>query len=56
MNKSIDILIDSVRNTLSGNDLTAYLFGSICLDDFKPGWSDIDILILTDNKGQVFDA
>lgn len=47
MNKSIDILIDRVRAILRENDLTAYLFGSICSDDFKLGWSDIDILILT---------
>jgi predicted nucleotidyltransferase len=48
MNKSIDILIDRVRAILRENDLTAYLFGSICSEDFKLGWSDIDILILTE--------
>ncbi|WMJ86969.1 nucleotidyltransferase domain-containing protein [Anaerocolumna sp. MB42-C2] len=46
--ESIDILIDNVRTILSGNDFTVYLFGSICYDDFKLGWSDIDILILTE--------
>lgn len=24
-----------------------YIYGSVVLDDFKPGWSDIDLLILT---------
>ena len=48
MKKSIDVLMDSVRTILEENDLTVYLFGSICLDDFKLGWSDIDVLMLTE--------
>ena len=24
-----------------------YLYGSVVLDDFRPGWSDIDMLVLT---------
>jgi len=47
MKKSIQILIERVKKILRSNDITVYLFGSICLDDFKLGWSDIDILILT---------
>ena len=48
MKKSIDVLMDSVRMILEENGISAYLFGSICLDDFKLGWSDIDVLILTE--------
>ena len=29
---------------------TIYLYGSITLNDFKPGWSDVDILVLTDES------
>ncbi len=47
MKISIEILVERVKQVLWGNDIIVYLFGSICLDDFKLGWSDIDILILT---------
>lgn len=49
MKKSIEILMDRISTILRGNDFTAYLFGSVCLEDFKPGWSDIDILVLTED-------
>lgn len=48
MNQSIKIIVDRVNQILNGNELTIYLFGSVALDDFKLGWSDIDILILTE--------
>lgn len=50
MQESISILMEKVKTILYGNEVTAYLFGSVCLNDFKPGWSDIDILILTENE------
>ena len=32
-----------------GSSLSAfYLYGSAAMDDFRPGWSDIDILVLLD--------
>lgn len=48
MDESIGILLDRVKKILTDNNLTAYLFGSICSEDFKLGWSDLDILILTE--------
>ena len=27
-----------------------YLYGSVASDDFRPGWSDIDILVLTEKQ------
>lgn len=47
MNESIAILVDRVKHILADLDCTIYLYGSACVDDFKLGWSDIDILILT---------
>lgn len=31
------------------NRPSVYLYGLSCLDDFRPGWSDIDILVLTES-------
>lgn len=45
-------LFDHVASTVgqrSGNGLAAfYLYGSAAMDDFRPGWSDIDVLCLLD--------
>jgi predicted nucleotidyltransferase len=48
MKKSIEILTDRIRKILMENESSAYLFGSYCYGDFRFGWSDIDILVLTD--------
>lgn len=32
------------------NDCSIYLYGSVTLDDFREGWSDIDIIALTGHK------
>ena len=37
----------AVRDILGDRFLSMYLYGSVTLDDFRPGWSDIDVLILT---------
>ena len=36
-----------IAEILAGNDPLIYLTGSVTLGDFRPGWSDIDILVLT---------
>jgi len=36
-----------ILSILTDNKATIYLYGSAALDDFKPGWSDIDIIVLT---------
>ena len=35
---------------LCGYEFSVCLYGSAVLDDFRPGWSDIDILVLTDRR------
>ncbi|MFA5154592.1 MAG: aminoglycoside adenylyltransferase domain-containing protein [Clostridia bacterium] len=45
--ESIDIMVKSITDILHDNCLSVYLYGSVCEDDFRLGWSDIDILCLT---------
>ncbi|MDF2586370.1 MAG: polymerase beta domain protein region [Anaerocolumna sp.] len=47
MKESIQVMKQEICSILSMNQPSIYLFGSIVLDDFKLGWSDIDILCLT---------
>ena len=47
MKYSLNHLLHSVEQILVPDKLTVYLYGSCVLDDFRPGWSDIDLLILT---------
>lgn len=49
MEKSIDILINRIRSVLGENEMHMLLYGSVVLDDFRLGWSDIDILCLTEH-------
>jgi predicted nucleotidyltransferase len=56
LDESIYIMTDRIKTILAGNNPTIYLFGSVVLNDFRFGWSDIDIIVLTDvslNKRQV---
>lgn len=50
MNTTINILTSRLVDILSANNPSVYLYGSIVLKDFKPGWSDIDIICLTDTE------
>lgn len=50
MNQSIEIMKDSIVKILLDNRPSIYLFGSVVLEDFKIGWSDIDILCLTESE------
>ncbi len=50
MQTSIGIMLDKITAILSGNNPSIYLFGSVVLDDFKLGWSDIDIICLTERQ------
>lgn len=47
MLQSIEIMKNNILEILEDNAPSIYLFGSVILDDFKFGWSDIDILCLT---------
>ena len=47
---SINNMVCEISNILADCDPTIYLYGSSVLDDFKLGWSDIDILVLTEKQ------
>ena len=47
LNKSIKVMVDNISQVLKDNLLSIYIYGSYVLNDFKLGWSDIDILVLT---------
>jgi predicted nucleotidyltransferase len=47
MKQSIEIMRDAIIDILDNNAAAIYLYGSVALNDFKLGWSDIDILCLT---------
>lgn len=47
MRHSIELMKDSIISILKENVLAIYLYGSVSIDDFKLGWSDIDILCIT---------
>jgi len=50
LNEAIQTMTDEIVSILADNKPTIYLFGSVALDDFKLGWSDIDIAVLTERE------
>lgn len=50
MQHSINNMVREICRILADCDPTIYLYGSSALDDFKLGWSDIDILVLTEKQ------
>lgn len=47
MQQIIPIFINQLKAILSDDLLSVYLYGSCVMDDFQPGWSDIDVLVFT---------
>lgn len=47
LDSSIKTMTSRIAELLSANSPSVYLYGSCTMEDFKPGWSDIDILVLT---------
>lgn len=47
MRHALTHLLHSVEQILAPDKPTVYLYGSCVLGDFRPGWSDIDLLMLT---------
>ena len=47
---TINKMVREIRSILQGNEPSIYLYGSSVLNDFRLGWSDIDILVLTDKQ------
>ena len=46
MFESITGMTKEIVSVLDGNVHSIWLYGSVVQDDFRPGWSDIDILVL----------
>lgn len=44
---SINTMTVSIARILQDREPSIYLYGSAAADDFCPGWSDIDVLVLT---------
>ena len=47
LQRSIAGVTEAVVGILTENAPSVYLYGSVTLGDFRPGWSDIDLLVLT---------
>ena len=50
LNQSVERMADRISMILNKNVHSIWLYGSVVLDDFRPGWSDIDLLVLTVGK------
>ena len=50
LQKAINTMKLNIVNILEPNTPSIYIYGSYVLDDFKLGWSDIDILVLTESQ------
>lgn len=50
LNEAVRIMTDEIVSILVDNKPSIYLFGSVVLDDFRLGWSDIDIVVLTEQE------
>jgi len=50
LNEAIQVMTSEISFILADNNPTIYLFGSVTLGDFHLGWSDIDILVLTERE------
>ncbi len=46
---AINTMTVTLVRLLAENEPSIYLYGSITAEDFHPGWSDIDLLVLTAN-------
>ena len=47
MEKTLTCITAAIADILADNEPSIYLYGSCTQDDFRPGWSDIDLLALT---------
>ena len=47
---AINNMVREISSILADGSPSIYMYGSSALNDFRLGWSDIDILILTDKQ------
>ena len=50
LREAMEIMINEILSILGDHNPSIYLYGSVATGDFKLGWSDIDILVLTDRE------
>ena len=50
MQRSINNMVREIGRILTDCEPTIYMYGSVVMDDFRLGWSDIDILVLTEKQ------
>ncbi len=50
LQRSINKMVEEISGILSDREPSIYLYGSVVLNDFRSGWSDIDILVLTQKQ------
>ena len=50
MDRSIQRMTDRIRAIMDDRVHSIWLYGSVVLDDFRLGWSDIDLLVLTGGR------
>ncbi|MDE5992104.1 MAG: nucleotidyltransferase domain-containing protein, partial [Oscillospiraceae bacterium] len=48
--KAVRSMTSAISEILADNQPSIYLYGSSVLNDFRLGWSDIDILVLTQKR------
>lgn len=48
MERVLERMAEALAGSLGGGMTALYLYGSVTMDDFRPGWSDIDVLCLTE--------
>ena len=51
--KAVREMVEAIKGVLKDNLLSVYVYGSAVLDDFRLGWSDIDILVLTKDECKI---
>lgn len=47
MRRAIQNMTANIAGILEDSRPSVYLYGSAAMEDFRPGWSDLDILALT---------
>ena len=53
---TINKMVERIAGILSFNNPSIYIYGSYALNDFRFGWSDIDILVLTEKTISEYQA
>ncbi len=50
LNRAVDRMAEQIAAILNGEIHSIWLYGSVVLDDFRLGWSDIDLLVLANRQ------